>query len=253
MPTVVISLTSLAYVSTWYLNYTPPPSSPHYTPPITQHRFIPPSDELLERFNLVVSVYGHLLDSKTKKRLLRREALDAVERLRVHIKTGCISDSPAISLYFVKGKDKLTGVTLYRCARGTNDLEGFHKHMLCSLIEWCVGAGLGSNLLLELIYRWNLDRSISNRGLDGSIGGFCDQLIIKVLQVRWACVRTKLRVCRGISAKLLLALRLAFVFSPLGNRHPPRLSTCLHFFPAGDLLTILPHCFRFEPHPFCRK
>ncbi|CAN0471060.1 unnamed protein product, partial [Ascophyllum nodosum] len=53
------------------------------------------SDELLERFNLVVSVYGHLLDSKTKKPVLRREVLDAVERLRVHIKTGCISDSPA--------------------------------------------------------------------------------------------------------------------------------------------------------------
>ncbi|CAN0471028.1 unnamed protein product, partial [Ascophyllum nodosum] len=78
---------------------------------------------------------------------------------------------PGNSLYFEKGKDQLTGVTLYRCARGTNDLEGFHKHMR-SLVEWCVGEGLGSDLLLELIYRWNLDRSISNRGLDGSIGGF---------------------------------------------------------------------------------
>ncbi|CAN0253311.1 unnamed protein product [Ascophyllum nodosum] len=144
-------------------------------------RFIPPSDELLERFNLVVSVYGHLLDSKTKKPLLRREALNAVERLRVHIKTGCISNSAAISLYFEKGKDHLTGVTLYRCARGTNDLKGFHKHMR-SLVEWCVGAGLGSDLLLELIYRWNLDRSISNRGLDGSIGSFYDQSVIEAIQ-----------------------------------------------------------------------
>ena len=229
MPTVVISLTALAYVNTWYLNYTPPPPSPHYTPPITQHRFIPPSDELLERFNLVVSVYGHLLDSKTKKPLLRREALDAVERLRVHIKTGCISDSPAISLYFEKGKDQLTGVTLYRCARGTHDLEGFHKHMR-SLIEWCVGAGLGSDLLLELIYHWNLDRSIGNRGLDGSIDGFYDQSIIETVQVRWVCVRTQLRVYRGISVKLLLALRVLFVFPPLGNRYHPRLSIC--FFPS---------------------
>ena len=174
MPTVVISLTALAYVIPWYLNYTPSPPSPHYPSPIAQHRFIPASDELLERFNLVVSVYGHLLDSKTKKPLLRREALDAVERMRVHIKTGCISDSPAVSLYFEKGKDQLTGVTLYRCARGTNDLEGFHEHMR-SLIEWCVGAGLGSGLLLKLIYRWNLDRCISNRVLNGSIGGFYNQ------------------------------------------------------------------------------
>ena len=133
MPTVGISLTALAYVSTWYVDYTPPSTlaPSHYT----QHRFISPSDEMLERFNLVVSVYCHLLDSETKQPLLRRKkALDAVERLRVHIKTGCTSDSPANSLYFEKGKDQLTGVTLYRCARGTNDLEGFHKHMR-SLIE----------------------------------------------------------------------------------------------------------------------
>ena len=130
-----------------------------------------------------MSVYGHLLDSKTKKPLLRREALEAVERLRVHIKTGCISDGPLISLYFEKVKDDLTGVTLYRCARGTNDLEGFHKHMR-SLIEWCVGAALGSDLLLELMYRRNLDRSISNRGLDDSIGSFYDQPIFEVIQMR---------------------------------------------------------------------
>ena len=185
--------------------------------------------ELLERFNLVVSVYGHLLDSKTKKPLLRREALDAVERMRVYIKTGCISDSPAVSRYFEKGKDQLTGVTLYRCARGTNDLERFHKHMR-SLIEWCVGAGLGSGLLLKLIYRWNLDRGISNRVLNGSIGGFYNQPIIEAIQVRWVCIRTQLRVRRGISVKLLLVLRVTFVFLPLGDRHCARLSTCLCFF-----------------------
>ena len=143
MPTVVISLTALAYVIPWYLNYTPPPPSPHHTSPIAQPRFIPASDELLERFNLVVSVYSHLLDCKTKNPLLRREALDAVEQMRVHIKTVCISDSPAVSLYFEKAKDHLTGVTLDRCARGTDDLEGFHKHMR-SLIEWCVGRVWGA-------------------------------------------------------------------------------------------------------------
>ena len=136
---------------------------------------------------------------------------------------------PGNSLYFEKGKDQLTGVTLYRCARGTNDLEGFHKNMR-SLVEWCVGEGLGSDLLLELIYRWNLDRSISNRSLDGSIVGFYDQPIIEAIQVRWACVRTQLRVYRGISVKLLLALRVSFVFSPLGDRYHPRVSTC--FFPS---------------------
>ena len=136
---------------------------------------------------------------------------------------------PGNSLYFEKGKDQLMVVTLYRCARVTNDLEGFHKHMR-SLVEWCVGEGLGSDLLLELIYRWNLDRSISNRGLDGSIGGFYDQPIIEAVQVRWACVRTQLRVYRGISVKLLLALRVSFVFSPLGDRYHPRVSTC--FFPS---------------------
>ena len=151
-----------------------------------------------------------------------------------------------------EGKDQLTGVTLYRCARGTNDLEGFHKHMR-SLIEWCAGAGLGSDLLLKLIYRWNLDRSISNRVLNGSIGSFYNQPIIEAIQVRWVCVRTQLRVRRGIRVKLLLVLRVTFVFLPFGDRHCARLSTCLCFFPAGALLTMLPRCFCFETHPFCRK
>ena len=135
--------------------------------------------------------------------------------------------------FVLKGKDQLTGVTLYRCARGTNDLEGFHTHMR-SLVEWCVEAGVGSDLLLELSYRWNLDRSISNRGLDGSIGGFYGQSIIEAIPVRWACVQTQLRVYRGISVKLLLTLRVSFVFPHLVTDttlgYPPV------FFPAGDLL-----------------
>ena len=47
--------------------------------------------------------------------------------------------------------------------------------------------------------------------------------------MRWVCVRTQLRVCRGISVKLLLVLRVKFVFPPLGNWHYARLSTCLCF------------------------
>ena len=141
------------------------------------------------------------------------------------------------------------GCSALRCARGANDFEGFHKHMR-SLIEWCVGAGLGSDLLLKLIYHWNLDRSISNRGLNGSIGGFYDQSIIEAIQVRWVCVRTQLRVCRGISMKPLLVLRVKFVFPPLGDRYYPRPSNSLCFFPSRCFINNVTSLFLSRTPPF---
>ena len=74
-------------------------------------------------------IYGHLLDAKTKQPSLRAEAWEAVNRLKVHIKAGCLSYPPGVPLYLEAGKDSATGCSLLRCVRGTNDLEGYKLRM----------------------------------------------------------------------------------------------------------------------------
>jgi len=147
---------------------------------------IPPPAVLLERFDLVNFIYGHLLDKKTKQPLFRREAWEAIKRLRVHIEAGCLSDPSGVPLYFEAGKDSATGYSLYRCVRGTNDLEGCHLHMRL-LVAWCISPKLAHLLLLEHNYRWNLREAVRNRGLDSSVGGFYDQRVLEAVQVscRW--------------------------------------------------------------------
>eukprot|EP00904_Undaria_pinnatifida_P000541 jgi/Undpi1/10488/HiC_scaffold_29.g12938.m1 len=138
-------------------------------------RVIPQSDQLADRFDLVHRIYGHLLDAKTKQHLLRAEAWEAweaVKRLRVHIRAGCLSDPPGVALYFEAGKDSATGCSLFRCVRGMR-----------LLAAWCISPLLGHLLLLEYNYRWNLRQAVNNRGLDSSVGGFHDQPVLEAVQL----------------------------------------------------------------------
>ncbi|CAM9925326.1 unnamed protein product, partial [Hapterophycus canaliculatus] len=143
---------------------------------------IPPPAELAERFDLVNKVYGGLLDNKTKQPLLRPEALESAKRLREHIVADCCSDAPKQALYFEAGRDPETLCALFRCVRGTNDLEGYHFHMRL-LVAWCLSPRLAHLLLLEHNYRWNLRQSIKNRGLTAGVGGFYDQPMLEAIQV----------------------------------------------------------------------
>ncbi|CAM9749860.1 unnamed protein product [Pylaiella littoralis] len=131
--------------------------------------------------DLVKKVYGGLVDKKTKQPLFRAEALEAVKRLRVHIVEDCCNDAPNQALYLEAGKDSETRCTIYRCVRGTNDLEGYHLHMRL-LVAWCLSPRLAHLLLLEHNYRWNLRQSINNRGLSEAVGEFYDQPMLEAIQ-----------------------------------------------------------------------
>ena len=63
-----------------------------------------PRYALLKRFDLVNRVYGAIIDEKTKKPLFCLEAVAAINKLRVHLASNCVSDPPNISLYFEDGK-----------------------------------------------------------------------------------------------------------------------------------------------------
>ena len=143
---------------------------------------VPPSAILLQRYDMVNNVYGGLIDKKTRQPLLRAEAREAVKRLRVHIKADCLTDPVGLPMYFQAGKDSATGSILYRCIRGTNDLEGYHLHMRL-LVAWCISPRLAHLLLLEHNFRWNLRQAIKNRGLDPTVGGFYDQPVLEAIQV----------------------------------------------------------------------
>ena len=143
---------------------------------------VPPSPILLQRYDMVNNVYGGLIDKKTRKPLLRAEAREAVKRLRVHIKADCLTDPVGLPMYFQAGKDSATGSSLYRCIRGTNDLEGYHLHMRL-LVAWCISPRLAHLLLLEHNFRWNLRQAIENRGLYPTVGGFYDQPVFEAIQV----------------------------------------------------------------------
>lgn len=165
---------------------------------VGENRMIPPAPEALQRFDLVIRVYGGLLDKITKQPLLRADARLAAKRLRSHIAAGCLSDPKSVSLYFQEGKDSVTGFPLYRCVRGTNDLEGYHLHMRL-IAAWCISPRLANLLLLEHNYRWNLRQAVKNRGLDASVGGFYEQPVLEAIQVRYkVCIPSSLRLWSGI-------------------------------------------------------
>lgn len=85
-------------------------------------RLVPPSDELLERFDRVIEEFGSCVDNISKEVLLRPKAMRAVKLLRKHILAGCLSDPDGVAMYYAKGKTK-DGLLEYRCIRGTNDVE----------------------------------------------------------------------------------------------------------------------------------
>lgn len=62
------------------------------------------------------------MDAKTGQVLLSPAAMKAVELVREHIRHGCFSDPVGVPLYFERGKTS-TGLTRFRCVRGTNSTE----------------------------------------------------------------------------------------------------------------------------------
>jgi len=141
-------------------------------------RAVPAPKELLYRFDRVCSLFGSLEDSKTNEPLFRAETRKKIKSLRAHIEKGCLSDVPGIPLYYVTGKDNRSGLPTYRCVRGTNSVEGYHRHLRKLLAMYAGSPRLVHSILLEFNYRWNVRMAIKNRGLPEEIGGFYHQYIL---------------------------------------------------------------------------
>ena len=105
-------------------------SSPQWVRERCKH-IIPAPKRLWHLVSHVFRTYGPLIDPRTKKPLFTTDNWKTAKHVLDLIQNGYLSDPPGIPLYTVIGLDKKSGgLSLYRCARGTNATEGgVHKHI----------------------------------------------------------------------------------------------------------------------------
>ncbi|KAF8419486.1 hypothetical protein L210DRAFT_3766619 [Boletus edulis BED1] len=112
-------------------------------------RYVPPPEILFSRVAAVIKTFGPLKDSTTGHPLFTEKAWEVTRSILEHIRNGHYSDPPGISLYFEIGKDK-NGLTMYRCIRGTNDLEGgVHQNLIRRFTSFNVSPHRAINMLLD--------------------------------------------------------------------------------------------------------
>ena len=98
-------------------------------------RFTPPIPLQFARVCLCLKTYCHLVDPKTGRPLFASELAfkDAASFLK-KIRLGYIQDLPDIKLYVMMGKDEYD-LNLYRCLRGTSQMEGgFHSDIIGRIV-----------------------------------------------------------------------------------------------------------------------
>jgi hypothetical protein len=72
-----------------------------------------------------------------------------------HVLNGCLSDLEHLQLYYLKGKDT-NGLQLYRCIRGTSDVESFHQLLEMRFQPWNAGPRYSNNVTALLRHRFNI-------------------------------------------------------------------------------------------------
>ena len=109
-------------------------SSPQWIRERCKHIISAPK-KLRHLVSSVFRTYGPLIDPKTKKPLFTTDNWKTAKHVLDLIQNGYLSDPPGIPLYTIVGLDKKAGgLTIYRCACGTNATEGgVHKHIRACL------------------------------------------------------------------------------------------------------------------------
>ncbi|KAG8910810.1 hypothetical protein FRC02_007000 [Tulasnella sp. 418] len=117
---------------------------------------IPPPNELMSLVKEVYSTYGPLKDAKTGVPLFNDVAWEATKNVLKVIQQGLVSDPPGVPLYYAYGTDK-DGLTLYRCACGTNSTEGgVHRPIRALMPKSGASPRHAHMALLDFILKHNL-------------------------------------------------------------------------------------------------
>ena len=95
-----------------------------------------------------------LFTSQTKK---------VIDNLLKHVDNGCLSDPLDCPLYFKTGTDS-DNLPIYRCVRGTNDVEGgVHQKLAMKFQSWNCGIELADAVLRLYRHRHNIRASEKHR------------------------------------------------------------------------------------------
>ncbi|KAI0704374.1 hypothetical protein BC835DRAFT_1317043 [Cytidiella melzeri] len=127
-------------------------------------RLVPCATILFQRVSEVFKTYGPLKDAKTGKPLFKGEdQWQQARNILENIRMGLYSDPPDISLYTVRGQDK-DGLTVYRCMRGTNSVEGgIHQNIIRYFGAFNASPRLSVNLIRDYCLMHNLRVGTLNR------------------------------------------------------------------------------------------
>ena len=80
--------------------------------------------------------------------LFNKNVIDAFQTMLKHAEKGCLSDPKRICIYYNIGKDR-NGLQLYRCTRGTNEVECVHQKLEMKVGSWSASPELAT---LGIIY-----------------------------------------------------------------------------------------------------
>ncbi|KAI9488288.1 hypothetical protein BDB00DRAFT_877589 [Zychaea mexicana] len=143
-------------------------------------RVVPPPEELYPTVKKLFETYGPLICARTGRPLFDYDNWRQAKNVLTIIHQGHVSDPPGIPFYFVKGKDK-DGLTLYRCTRGTNSLEGgIHQNLIRSFGSFGASVELVESALADYRLRHNTNAGSLNRYgrvHDGHYDPWLDQYI----------------------------------------------------------------------------
>jgi hypothetical protein len=139
---------------------------------------VPPPEQLFKLVHEIFSVYGPLKDAQTGQPLFGPSAWKIVKSVLEHIRLGYISDPPNVPLYYPLGACSVTGLTIYRCWRGTNFTEGgVHRPIRHSMPISGVSPCHTANRLKDFTFRHNMQTGTYNTTGQHYSGHFDIELI----------------------------------------------------------------------------
>lgn len=126
-------------------------------------RRVPSRVQLVKELKTLFEVYGKLSDAKRGDLLFSKQNwLEAQQVLKL-CSSGLMSDPPDVQLYYHTSTDS-NGLPLYRCIRGTNDIEGgVHQKIRRKFGAFNAGPRLADCLLAEFRQRHNITVGSKNR------------------------------------------------------------------------------------------
>ena len=128
-------------------------------------RHVPDREFLYQRVERVFEMYGDVVCPKTQKVFFNAEARKKADNVLETIARGEVSDLPDIQLYTILRMDG-DGLPIYRCSRGTNDVEGgIHQKLTAKFGPGIMSIEKADAVLAEERHRHNYRQQVLHNGV----------------------------------------------------------------------------------------